>query len=94
MIVKMIYNNKHIRIDLKKSLYVYLKLHHDYIIASIINKKLFNQRVESFKILKKIENLTYHLKLSFVMKIHFIMFVIQLKLMSLNENFYQRSKLN
>ena len=76
MIVKTIYDNKHIRIDLKKSSYVYLRFYHDYIISDMINKKLFNQRVESFKILKKIENLTYHLKLSSVMKIHFIMFVV------------------
>ena len=72
----MIYDNKHIRIDLKKNSYVYLRFHHDYIISNIINKKLFNQRVESFKILKKIENLTYHLKLSSVMKIHLVMFVV------------------
>ena len=76
MIVKTIYDSKHIQIDLKKNLYVYLKLHHDYIILNIINKKLFNQRVESFKILKKIKNLIYHLKLSSVIKIYFIMFVI------------------
>ena len=94
MIVKTIYDNKHIRIDLKKNLYVYLKLYHDYIILNIINKKLFNQRVESLKVFKKIENLTYHLKLSFVMKIHFIMFIVQLKLMLLNENLYQRSRSN
>ena len=84
----MIYDNKHTRIDLKKDSYVYLRFHHDYIISDIINKKLFNQRVEPFKILKKIENLIYHLKLSLVMKIHFVMFIAQLKSMSLNENFY------
>ena len=88
----MIYDNKYIQINLKKNSYIYLKFYYDYIILSIINKKLFNQRIESFKILKKIENLTYHLKLSFVMKIYFIMFVVQLKSVSLNENFYQRLK--
>ena len=92
IIAKTIYDNKHTRIDLKKSSYVYLRFYHDYIISNIINKKLFNQRVESFKILEKIENLTYHLKLSSVMKIHLVMSVIQLKSVSLNENFYQRSR--
>ena len=72
----MIYDSKHIRINLKKNSYVYLRLHHDYIISDIINKKLFSQRVKPFKIFKKIKNLTYYLKLSFVIKIYLVMFII------------------
>ena len=38
---------------------MYLRLHHDYTISNIINKKLSQQRVDFFIILNKINNLVY-----------------------------------
>ena len=35
---------------------IYLRFHQDYTILDLFNKKLFNQRVNSFKILKTIDN--------------------------------------
>ena len=35
---------------------IYLRFYQDYTILDLFNKKLFNQRVDSFKILKTIDN--------------------------------------
>ena len=51
---------------------VYLRLHQNYIISKLINYKLSHQRVGFFEILKRIEKLTFRLRLSFIMKIHSI----------------------
>lgn len=70
---------------------VYLRLHHDYSISRI-NSKLFNQRIESFSILEKIDNLAYRLKFSDVMRIHPIISITQLKSFSnRSENSYHRT---
>ena len=53
---------------------VYLKLHSEYKISGI-NEKLTQQRVNSFTVIKKINRLTYKLKLLFTMHIHLIIFI-------------------
>ena len=52
----------------------YLRLHQKYTISNLTNKKLSNQRVDFFKIIKTIEKSkqVYRLKLSLIIKIHSI----------------------
>ena len=57
---------------------IYLKLHQKYIIFDLTNKKLFNQRIESFKIIEAVNKSkqAFKLKLSSIMKIHSIIFIV------------------
>ena len=66
------YDNKHKVINLKSL--TYLRLHYNYFIFDI-NSKLFNQRVDFFKIFNKIENLAYKLKLFKVIRIYSIILI-------------------
>ena len=58
---------------------VYLRLHHSYTLPDLTNKKLSNQRVGLFKIVKRIGNLTYRLQLPPAMRIHPVVSVAQLE---------------
>ena len=71
---------------------IYLRLHQKYIISKLINKKLFNQRVDLFKIIEVVDKSKqiYRLKLSSIMKIHSIISITQLKSITLEANFYNR----
>ena len=92
---KLRYDAKHIDFELIVGGYVYLCFYNDYTISDLINRKLNQQRVGFFKILKKIGTLIYRLELSFVMKIYSIIFITQLKSSSaLNADSYRRSRSN
>ena len=71
---------------------IYLRLYQKYIISSLINKKLFNQRVDFFKVIEIVNKLKqiYRLKLSSIIKIHSIMSIIQLKFVIFDIDFYNR----
>ena len=60
--------------NIKVKLYVYLKLYNKYKILKI-NEKLTQQRVNSFKVIKKINRLIYKLKLLFIIHIHSVIFI-------------------
>ena len=92
MIFKFNYDRRHILINLTKSFKTYLRLHHNYIILDIFNKKLSQQRVDFLIILNKINILTYRLNLSSMMTIHFVVFVTQLKFLFVVSNSYLRSR--
>ena len=94
MNVKHHYNRKHQSFFMKKNEYALIRLHHEYQISTndILNKKYNQQYVDSFKILKKIDKLTYRFDLSIHWRIHFVLFVAQLKFASIESNFYQRSR--
>ena len=92
MIIKFNYDRRHTSIDLKKKFEIYLRLHHEYTISNIINRKLSNQRVDSFKILQKIDKLIYKFELFFVIIIHSVVSIIQLKSKFVDENFYRRAR--
>ena len=73
---------------------IYLRLHQRYIIFELVNKKLSNQRIKSFKIIEIVNKFrqTFRLKLSSIMKIHSMIFIAQLKSIislfnSYNQNF-------
>ena len=71
---------------------IYFRLHQNYTISNLTNKKLSNQKIDFFKILKSIDKSkqTYRLKLSSVMKIHSIIFIAQLKSIISESNSYNR----
>ena len=97
MTSKYYYDRKHQLLFMKTDDYALIRLHHDYNISTIevLDKKLSQQYVDSFKILEKIDNLTYRLKLSNHWRIHSVLFVTQLKSVSSSmKNFFNRSRLN
>lgn len=63
-------------LKLVKESNVYLRLHHEYEISDIDNRKLYYQRVGSFKILEKIEKLVYRLELPSVILIYFVVSIV------------------
>ena len=69
---------------------MYLRLHQNYIIFDLINHKLSKQHVKFFLIIEKIDNLIFRLQLFFIMKIHSIIFITQLKSITKNIDFYDR----
>ena len=74
VLFKHIYDKNHRSIQMQINQWALLKLHKEYDILStvILNSKLSQQYVESFKILKKIDNLVYRLKISSNWRIHFV----------------------
>ena len=72
---------------------IYLRLHQSYTISDLFNKKLFNQRVEPFKVLKAVgkSKQVYRLKLFPVMKIHPVIFIAQLKSATSGTDSYERA---
>ena len=70
---------------------VMLKLHHEYHISDVKNKKLFIQQVDCFSVKQQISSLAYELKFSANMKIHSVMSVINLKSVSSEKDFYNQS---
>src|SRR5437762_11029851 len=85
------YDRHHIFLLLNFRDLVMLKLHHEYCVSDIKNKKLFIQQVECFSVKQQISSLAYELKLSANMKIHSMMSVINLKSVSSEKNFYNQS---
>jgi hypothetical protein len=81
MIMKQNYDRKHHFIHLKVDDYALLRLHKDYFIFSfnILSKKLSQQYADFFRIIEKIDNLVYRLNFSNHWRIHFVVFIAQLK---------------
>ena len=85
------YNRYHISLLLNFEDLVILKLHHEYHVSSIKNKKLFIQWVDHFSVKQQISSLAYELKLSANMKIHSMMSVINFEFISSEKDFYNQS---
>ena len=92
--MKLCYDNKHKFFMLKIDDMIYLRLHKNYSLSSKSSKKLFNQYVESFLIKQRINRLIYELNLFFMSRVHSIISIIQLKLIDVFFDFYQRFKFN
>ena len=90
--IKIVYDSRHTLLLLKSDDKIFLRLHKKYTLFNKFNAKLFNQRVDSFFIKRRIERLIYELNLSSRWQIHFVIFVIQLESTSSKKNFYQRFK--
>ena len=89
--MKNCYNKHHISLLLNFRNLVMLKLHHEYHISDIKNKKLFIQQVSYFSIKQQISSLAYKLKLSANMKIHSVISVINLESLLPGEDPYKHS---
>ena len=95
MINKYYYDRKHQFLFMKIDDYALIKLHHDYNISTteVLDKKLSQQYIDFFKILEKIDNLTYRLKLPNHWRIHLVLFIVQLKsVFSSMNDFFNRSR--
>src|SRR6266496_5749594 len=88
--MKNCYDRYHISLLLHSENLVMLKLHHEYHVSDVKNKKLFIQQVDCFSVKQQISSLAYELKFSANMKIHSVMSVINLKSVSLEKNFYNQ----
>jgi len=71
---------------------VYLNLHEDFRILDIKSKKLTQQRVNSFKIIRRVSPLVYELKLPSNIKIYPIIFVTHLESASHGRDLYDRPR--
>src|SRR5436190_14186789 len=85
------YDRHHISLLLNFKDLVMLKLHHEYHISDVKNKKLFIQQVDYFSVKQQISLLAYELKFSANMKIHSVMSVINLESVSSEKDFYNQS---
>ena len=86
------YDRRHASLFLKKESRVYLRMHYKYFISLFKNMtaKWSQRRIKSFKIIKKIDNLTYRFQLSAHWKIHFVVSVQQLESTSNEFDSYNR----
>lgn len=97
MIVKFHYDNKHHSLFLKVDDYALLRLHRDYNISFTkrVDFKLSQQYVDSFRVIKKVENLVYRLDLSSYWRVHSIFTIAQLKSSSSSKfDSYNRERFN
>ena len=80
----MTFNAKHKSFQLIDSIYIKLtKVEKSkYYILQV--SSLFVKKIESFRILRKVNNLAYKLKFSNIMKIHNVIFIVHLKQIKLN----------
>ena len=87
---KTCYNNFHQSLLLKSENKIFIQLHYEYKLSGITNikKTLQQQCVELFTIKKRVENLVYQLNLLKNWKIHNVIFVTQLKSVSVLNNLY------
>ena len=90
--IKIKYDDKHKILRFRLDEKIYFRLHHEYRLLFKSNRKLFNQKTDSFTIKKKVDRLTYELKLSLKWKIHFVISVQQLKSASIKTDFFQKSR--
>ena len=91
---KIQYDWHHHSLVMKVEDLAYIHLHWEYSLLSLKNRKFTNQRTDSFLIKRKIESLTYKLKLSEKWKIHSVIFITQLKLALKDSDLYKRLSLN
>lgn len=89
---KTYYDKKHQSLLLQSNEKAYIKLHHEYKLLDVLNKKLNNQRADSFLMKRRIRRLTYELNLSFNWKIHSVISIIQIKSTEKRKNSYNRYK--
>jgi hypothetical protein len=90
--VKIIHDKRHRSLFLNSKKKVFLRLHKEYNLSEIINKKLSQQKCDSFTVKRRVERLTYELELSKTWRIHLVIFVTQLE--SASDDSYKRSKSN
>ena len=86
---KIYYDVRHQSLLLKSDDQTFLRLNHEYFLSEKSNSKLFNQRIESFLVKRRIERLIYELELSSQWRVHSVVSIAQLKPM-FDTNSYNR----
>jgi hypothetical protein len=89
-IMKIRYDSTRTTLNLNKEDLVYLRLHKEYNQSNISNEKFSKQRLNSVKILNKIERLVYKLNISLTWKIHSVVFIVHLKSASSEKDSYNK----
>src|SRR6266487_5683727 len=87
--MKNCYDRHHISLLLNPRNLVMLKLHHEYCVSDVKNKKLSIQQVRCFSIKQQVFSLVYKLDLSSNMKIHSVISVTNLELLSSSKDLYK-----
>ena len=90
--IKKIYDKHYWFIQLKVDHKIFFNFYKKYILSFITFFKLLIQHVNFFKIIKKINNLAYKFDIFIDWKIYFVIFIIHLELVSIDENSYDREK--
>ena len=90
--IKIIYDKHHKSLKLKIDDQVFLRLHKEYFLSFVKFSKLSIQRIESFKILEKKNDLTYKLDILKNWKIHFVIFIAYLELIFNDDDLYDRER--
>jgi hypothetical protein len=92
--MKFRYDKDHTLFLLNTGDIAFLNLHQDYRISSIHNRKLAQQRIESFKIIYRVSPLTYEFEFPNNINIHPIILIIYLKSTSKSSDPYNYSRNN
>jgi hypothetical protein len=90
--VKILHDKRHKFLFLKSEEKAFLRLHKRYNLSEIINKKLSQQKCNSFTIKRRVSRFVYELDLLKKWRIHSVIFVIQLKFVL--ENSFKRLRLD
>ena len=77
--IKIRYNKKHKPLVMEPGDQAFVKLHYGYKLSGLKNSKLFDQRTESFPVLRQWGNLAYELDLPKIWKVHSIFSVAMLE---------------
>jgi hypothetical protein len=70
----------------------FFNLHQDYRISGIYNKKLAQQRIGFFRVIRRVSSLIYEFEFPNNMNIHPIILIIYLKSVPRGSDFYNRSR--
>jgi hypothetical protein len=90
--VKIIHDRRHKSLFLNSEKKTFLRLHKEYNLSEVINRKLSQQRCDSFTMKRRVEQLAYELDILKRWKIHSMIFVTQLEFTT--DDSYERSKSN
>ena len=91
---KIRYDSMHVFFLLRSKDKIFLKLHHEYFLFEKHNRKLFNQRINSFLVKRRVRRFAYELKLFSRWRVHLIISITQLKSESKDVDFYNKLKFN
>ena len=90
--IKIVYDKHHKFLELKIDDQIFLHLHKKYFLSFVKSFKLSIQRIESFKILERKNDLIYKLDILKNWKIHFVIFIVHLESILKDDDFYDRER--
>ncbi len=88
--IKIIHDRRHKSLFLNSKNKTFLRFHKKYTLFEIINKKLFQQKCDSFTVKRRVKRLAYEFELFKTWRIHSVVFVTQLE--SASDDSYKRFK--